>query len=215
LIQPAKSSVSRLRRAMQAEEEAAYPFFRPKTTGQDPLEKGLAAHRFLELLRLELPSDPASLAGQLADCVAKGHLSKREAELVDLSAIAAFWGNEVGLLLLSERKNLRREFPFTFRLNKADAQSIASGLFTSLPEEDFVVVQGIADLVVLKPEEIWLLDFKTDSVPDGNTDRIVEKYRPQVELYAFALGSILNRRVSRRWLHFLSCDRTVELPPLK
>jgi hypothetical protein len=36
-------------------------------------------------------------------------------------------------------------------------------------EAEFVVVQGVADLVVLLPEEIWLVDFKTDEIRAGRT----------------------------------------------
>ena len=34
-------------------------------------------------------------------------------------------------------------------------------------EDEFVVVQGVADLVVVLPGEIWLVDFKTDELKSG------------------------------------------------
>ena len=33
-----------------------------------------------------------------------------------------------------------------------------------LLQDEFVIVQGVADLVALLPEEIWLVDFKTDAI---------------------------------------------------
>jgi ATP-dependent helicase/nuclease subunit A len=78
-------------------------------------------------------------------------------------------------------------------------------------EDEFVVVQGVADLVVLLPEEIWLADFKTDEIrQDGLPDKI-KAYAPQLKLYAQALEKIYSRPVTERWLHFLSARKTVNL----
>jgi ATP-dependent helicase/nuclease subunit A len=82
---------------------------------------------------------------------------------------------------------------------------------TGLSRDEFVVVQGIADLVVFQPEEIWLLDYKTDQVePDRLSERI-KAYTPQLAVYALALSRIYQRPVTRRWLHFLKLNRTEEV----
>jgi ATP-dependent helicase/nuclease subunit A len=78
-------------------------------------------------------------------------------------------------------------------------------------EDEFVVVQGVADLVVLLPEEIWLADFKTDEIrQDGLPDKI-KAYAPQLKLYAHALEKIYSRPVTEHWLHFLAVRQTVEV----
>ena len=79
-------------------------------------------------------------------------------------------------------------------------------------ENEFVIVQGVADVAVILPKEIWLLDFKTDRVAANGLDDKVEIYRPQLNLYARALERIYGRPVTERWLHFLSCGKTVPLP---
>jgi ATP-dependent exoDNAse (exonuclease V) beta subunit len=73
-------------------------------------------------------------------------------------------------------------------------------------------VQGVADLAVLLPEEIWLLDFKTDRVRANELAEKAKIYEPQLKLYAGALGRIYSRPVTHGWLHFLSARRTVEIP---
>jgi ATP-dependent helicase/nuclease subunit A len=78
-------------------------------------------------------------------------------------------------------------------------------------EAEFVVVQGVADLVVLLPKEIWLVDFKTDEIrQDGLPDKM-KAYAPQLKLYARALEKIYSRPVTGRWLHFLAARRTEEI----
>jgi ATP-dependent helicase/nuclease subunit A len=80
-------------------------------------------------------------------------------------------------------------------------------------ENEFVVVQGVADLVVLLPEEIWLVDFKTDSAKPNEMDRKVQLYGPQLKLYSRALCLIYQRPVSACWLYFLSARKAVEIQP--
>jgi ATP-dependent exoDNAse (exonuclease V) beta subunit len=77
--------------------------------------------------------------------------------------------------------------------------------------EEFAVVQGVVDLAVILPEEIWVLDFKTDHM---NATEFVEKthnYQRQLRLYACALRHIYGRPVTRSWLHFLSSRQSVSL----
>jgi ATP-dependent helicase/nuclease subunit A len=79
-------------------------------------------------------------------------------------------------------------------------------------ENEFVIVQGVADLAVILPKEIWLLDFKTDRVTVNELEAKKKTYEPQLNLYAQALERIYGRPVTERRLHFLSCGITVPLP---
>ena len=58
-------------------------------------------------------------------------------------------------------------------------------------EDEFVVVQGVADLVVLLPEEIWLVDFKTDEIAADELPEKKRLYEPQLKLYAQRAGKNL------------------------
>ena len=70
--------------------------------------------------------------------------------------------------------------------------------------EEFVIVQGVMDLAVVTPEEIWVLDFKTDHFAEQELEAKVRLYRPQLTLYARAIARIYGRPVTRRWLHFFA-----------
>jgi len=78
-------------------------------------------------------------------------------------------------------------------------------------EDEFVVVQGVADLVVLLPAEIWLVDFKTDEVRANELPEKTRLYAPQLKLYAQSLEKIYARPVTACWLHFLSARKTVNV----
>jgi ATP-dependent helicase/nuclease subunit A len=72
-----------------------------------------------------------------------------------------------------------------------------------------VVVQGVADLAVIQPREIWLIDFKTDHLGPDSLGEKVKAYQPQLRLYAVALSRIYRRPVSSCWLYFLSRQTAV------
>jgi len=104
---------------------------------------------------------------------------------------------------------VQRELEFTAKFSPAELSDIIGTKTSPDLEGEFVVVQGVADLVVLLPKEIWLVDFKTDAVRDLPAK--VKDHTPQLKLYASALGRIYSKPVTNCWLHFLSAQRTVEI----
>ena len=136
-------------------------------------------------------------------------MTAEQVALLDLDALAAFWKSEIGQRIRAQAKFVKRELAFTARFS---AQAVGT-LLGEPPgaglSGEFVVVQGVADLAVMLPQEIWLIDFKTDRVgPDELADKVKE-YEPQLKIYARALSQIYRRPVSACWLYFLSCQRTV------
>jgi ATP-dependent exoDNAse (exonuclease V) beta subunit len=69
-------------------------------------------------------------------------------------------------------------------------------------------VQGVADLVVFREQELWLLDYKTDHFPEAELPAKLREYGPQLSLYELALERIHRKRVTNTWLHFLALGRT-------
>ena len=74
-----------------------------------------------------------------------------------------------------------------------------------------VVVQGVADLVLLRESEIWLIDFKTDNVAEADLERRSASYRAQLALYSLALERIYGKPVTRAGLYFLAPQKFVWL----
>ena len=105
--------------------------------------------------------------------------------------------------------DVRRELAFTARFSPVELSEIIGKKSSPDLETEFVVVQGVADLVVLLPDEIWLVDFKTDDVQSGDLTAKINTYTQQLRLYARALAKINTRPVTNCWLHFLSADKTI------
>jgi len=124
-----------------------------------------------------------------------------------------FWQSDVGKSIQASRQNVRRELPFTARFSPAELPG-QSATAKEMADE-FVVVQGVADIAVMLPKEIWLLDFKTDRVTVNDLPAKTAMYKPQLELYARALEKIYQKPVTQRWLHFLACGETISAETIR
>ena len=218
--QPAKSSVTALRRqvADEADDEAEQVFRLPfsetrparpsRTPNLNAADTGRAHHKFLQFVALGKTGEINALETEAGRLEQENILSADERAALNLENIAAFWRSAEGQKIRGQTGNVRRELAFTARFSPAELEVITGAKSAPGLEDEFVVVQGVADLVVLLPGEIWLLDFKTDDIRrDGLPDKI-KTYTPQLKLYAQALEKIYSRPVTARWLHFLAARRT-------
>jgi ATP-dependent helicase/nuclease subunit A len=228
---PAKLSVTALRRQAEELDDEAEQVFRPRFSAKqlartlappaenpqseirnrklNAAETGTAHHKFLQLVALESAADVAALELEAGRLEREKVLSADERAALNLEDIAAFWGSEPGRKIRAQTASVRRELAFTARFSPAELAAITGAKSEPGLEAEFVVVQGVADLVVLLPAEIWIADFKTDEVHSGGLPEKARLYAPQLKLYALALEKIYSRPVTERWLHFLSARKTV------
>jgi ATP-dependent helicase/nuclease subunit A len=216
----AKASVTELRRMVEELDDEAEPVFaRPKLGGEkrkaesgkrklSAADAGTAHHKFLQNFALE---NAGGLAMEVERLVRENYLSAEEGAVLDLAALGAFLNSKLGANICANAGAVRRELPFTARFTPAEIAKITGQKGEAGLENEFIVVQGAADLVVLLRAKIWLVDFKTDAVDADALAGKIETYRPQLLLYAAALEKIFARRVTVRALHFLAARRTVEI----
>lgn len=225
----AKSSVTALRRQAEELDDEAEPMFQtssrfvekpprqrhPRLPSNPPLSAaatGTAHHTFLQHVSLEKADDPVALKGEARRLESAGVLTMDECAALDLEAVAAFWKSEPGRKIRTRKPDcLKRELPFTAKFSPAELDTIIGAKTPPGLEDEFVVVQGVADLVALLPGEIWLVDFKTDEIKSGELAARRRLYEPQLQLYAKALSRIYSRPVTNCWLHFLTARKTIDL----
>ncbi|MGZ8898999.1 MAG: 3'-5' exonuclease [Limisphaerales bacterium] len=208
--EPAKTSVSALRHRIPRDEEVAAPKrFVGAAGGTDGRKRGTASHSFLQHVDLSCDFSAGGLKEEAERMVAKGQLERDDVALIDLEAIQGFWSSETGLEIRKRLKEVRRELPFTFKLGSEDVKNFGASELQefAIPAGEFVVVQGVADLVVLGDKDIWLIDFKTDSVKLNEVTARAAHYRLQIDLYARTLEQIYGRPVTRRGLYFLAARK--------
>ncbi len=201
--QAAKTSVTALRKKGQDQEEMARLPLRFRIQN-DGTERGLAIHTFLEHFRFTAVGSVPALRAEAQRLVEHGFLSVEQRDHIDFDAITAFWNSDTGRELLRYEKQLHRELPFTFKAKTSDLQAVGLGAVLSVPEHEFIMIQGIADLVRITPKEIWLIDFKSDRLDRKEVSAAMARYKPQVQLYGAALSAIYQRPVTRKGIFFLS-----------
>ena len=175
---------------------------------------GLAHHTFLEHVALEQTGSEADLRAEAERLRAPGLISAEQIAALDFAALANFWQSEMGRKICTQARNVKRELAFTARFGVMELKALiraGTALDAPLALDDFVVVQGVADLVVLLPKEIWLVDFKTDEVTPAELAAKTKHYEPQLKLYALALARIYQRPVTECQLHFLAAAKTVRI----
>ena len=216
----AKSSVTALRREAAELDDEAEQVFAPQRRGvnnrKSKIENrklsaadiGSAHHKFLQHVALE---KTGGLSAEAARLERENYLSAAESAALDLDALAGFWNSELGEKIRANAKNVRRELPFTARFSPVEIAEITGAKTEAGLKDAFIVVQGVADLAVILPAEIWLVDFKTDAVMPRELPGKIKTYTPQLQLYAAALEKIFARKVSRRALHFLAAQKTEEV----
>ena len=212
--QKAKASVTELRRLameLDPEGEAAPIFLGAEFTSEraqsklSAADQGIAHHKFFQNVALDFTRDLAAEADRLAR---EAILTEAERAALQLDALAQFWDSELGYIVRNHASEVRRELAFTARFSPKEIAAITGQPVLSGLADEFVVVQGAADLVVLGPHEIWLVDFKTDQLQQAGLAAKVKQYEPQVKLYAVALEKVYNRPVTVAVLHFLAVRKT-------
>jgi ATP-dependent helicase/nuclease subunit A len=228
-VEPAKTSVSALRRRaneLSDDEEAAdllqrsargpIHAFHQSVRGnhQSPTDPGSAHHAFLQLVSLDRIGSAAELKAEAERLVQQKSLMPEEMALLDFNGLAAFWRSEVGQRISAQKAAVRRELRFTARLSATEVAEVVGEPAVEALANEFVIVQGVVDLAVLLPEEIWLVDFKTDALKSAELQDKTRLYEPQLKLYARALSEIYRRPVSEAWLYFLSVGEAVGIEPV-
>lgn len=217
---PAKGSISALRRHWIRDEDSP-PLQAPRVTqkakGLDALQRGSLHHLFLERMDLTLEPEPGQLQEQLESLVRQGWISEMEAPAMDLTAIATFWNSPLGQRIRQAQPRVLREWAFTLKVEPAALAQLLE-LSEDFPANhagsEWMVLQGVADLLWWENDGWCLLDFKTDRLasPSHAPER-AEHHRPQLEIYAQAIASILGQPVREAWLVFLQYpDAPVAIP---
>lgn len=235
-VEPAKSAVTALGERLRSGADESNELFREdsqesqRRLGDGKLsgaEIGTAHHLFLQLVSLDRLGNASDLQSEATRLQEISALSPQEAASLDLSAIEAFWKSPPGTRILGETGNLHRELPFTARFSLKELNdllgsgtiqtTLAEGSFPSddliLSEltEEFIILQGIVDLAVIRSDDIWLLDYKTDTLTIEGLTKKTDKYRSQLQLYVSALERIYRKPVTFAWLHFLSLRQTISI----
>ena len=144
--------------------------------------------------------------------VKDGAIVREIASQINVESIAKFFKSKLGQIVLDKKTVVRREWPFTFAVPASQwSEAFQETQNSKLKTQDFIIVQGIIDLLVKTPEGLVIIDFKTDDVSADGAAKRAAIYRGQLDLYAQAASIILGQEVKSKWLCFLRPGCEVEV----
>jgi len=166
---------------------------------------GTATHLVISQLDLTA-TDTAAAQSVLDQIVENKSIVKSVATRVNIDAIAGFFKTDLGKSALAEPDKVHREWSFTFAVPaKQWAQP------TETATDETIIVQGIIDMLIETEQGLVIIDFKTDHLTPADVPKRAESYRQQLQLYARAASTILNKPLTSAWLHFLNPAIAVEI----
>ncbi|HYW03762.1 MAG TPA: UvrD-helicase domain-containing protein [Gammaproteobacteria bacterium] len=155
--------------------------------------RGIAVHRLLEWLTREPSPDPATLPEALAG----------ELGIAPGAIPLEGW--------LAEARALVSRPALAHLFDRARFDAAWNEVPVSCREADRVVY-GVVDRLVLRGDEVWLIDYKTGEHPGADDDAWLAAYAPQLRLYAAAVSRLWPDRRTRAALLLTPAGRLVELP---
>ena len=180
-------SPSRLKEAGEAAQAR-----RPRGLQRDiALVLGQAAHRVLEHWDFQTSRPAEDLEGAIARHVSGLPPEQQTAVVQELKAM---WATLIGSPLYEELRTARilgREIPFV------------------LPWEGETIMEGVIDVVYERGDRLYVADYKTDRVDDGDTARVMKEYGQQARIYTEAVRRSLDREVAAFRLLLLRLGRGV------
>lgn len=168
--------------------------------------RGTAYHRVMECLDYRKTDSREMLEQQIKNLVESGKMTRQEADCVRVSDLEVFVNSPLGLRMkiAAGNKRLFREQPFM--ISKS-----ASQLDESWDEKERVLVQGIIDAYFLEEDQIVLVDYKTDYVKKGEEQKLILRYRIQLEDYAQALEQMTGRKVKEKYIYSFALRKAILL----
>ncbi|MDD6769532.1 helicase-exonuclease AddAB subunit AddA [Inconstantimicrobium porci] len=218
---PSNVSVSDLKKAAFEDEEPVFklyeseyvrkPKFLSEEKGLTAAERGTAMHFVMQHLDLNNVSTTEKIDEQIKSMAHDELLGEEEAASVNRFKVFKFFKSKIGKEMLMAHRGmslLQRELAF---VTEIPAQKLLKEELSSNYSEEKVRLQGIIDCFFESRGKLILLDYKTDYVEEGDEEKIVDRYKIQMEYYSEALEKMIGRKVDEIYLYLFRLDKEVKV----
>lgn len=215
-----KQSVTELKRKMQEEDpytqtyrsSKSFPLERPKFMSEKKMnqaERGTATHAVMQNIDYQFVSTINEIQQQIDQMVLKELITSEQSAAVNSADIYQFCLSRLGMIVQNAAQKMR-EVPFSYGVYTDE-------IYKDWEEEkEIVLVQGIIDLLLIKGEEVILVDYKTDRTGSFTSDEelkteAIKRYGVQLDLYSRAIEASMDKKVTSKFLYFFDGGHIVEL----
>jgi|GEM_PF-2997059 len=226
---PAAVSVSRLKKQQLPTGPSAGAILKAQPPADDPdavaaaIDRGLAMHRFLQMVNLEAllkaaygAAPAAAIRSQIHQLVSQklmGEIDASAAAEMDVDALTWFVSTPVFKALATAPPSaVHREQTILWRVpaeQVADKLGLAPSQVASPPDSnptgDTVMIRGVIDALIYNGGTPVIIDYKTDQ-PHHIENRL-PAYEEQIKLYASAVRCLLDVAQIDGYLVFLTARK--------
>lgn len=143
-------------------------------------QRGTALHTFMQFADYQKARQ--DIVAELSRIEKLGLITSRQRAVIDEDKLKTFFSGRLCDRILA-CDNVLREYKFM--------TGIDSSQFGGTERAgDIVMLQGVADCVIIEGKEATIIDYKTDFVKDES--ELVERYAMQLELYKGAISKLLD-----------------------
>ena len=143
-------------------------------------QRGTALHTFMQFANYQ--NARQNVAAELEQVENLGHITSRQRSVIDEKKLEAFFSSKLCDRILNSNAVLR-EYKFMTGIDSAQFGGAESA-------GDTVILQGVADCVIIEGGEATIIDYKTDYVKAES--ELIERYAMQLALYKNAITKLLD-----------------------
>ena len=169
------------------------------------IQRGLAYHSIMQHLDFSKTYNIEDIKNNIDKLFDKNIIESNLKSSIDIHKIYKFFASDLGKRA-SKAKILKKEQAFALGIKPQD---IFGDEFSS--EDENILVHGIIDCFFYEDEHIVLIDYKTDFVKNGEEQKLIERYKVQLNLYAEAIERITKTKVKNKYIYSFYLDKEIEI----
>ena len=199
---PTKTSITKLKeqsmienieeidKSKQTELNMKVPSFAKENNKITSAQRGTIIHLCMQLLENNKNYTEKEIKQWIEELVEKELITKQESEEIPTKVILEYMKSDI-YNELKTAKEIHKEEPFYLHIP-------AKTIYEDNNLDEKIVAQGIIDLYYINSKnELVLVDYKTDYIEKGQEEKLIQRYKKQLELYKEALENSLERKVDK------------------
>ena len=179
------------------------PSFAKENNKITSAQRGTIIHLCMQLLENNKNYTEKEIKQWIEELVEKELITKQESKEIPTKVILEYMKSDI-YNELKTAKEIHKEEPFYLHIP-------AKTIYEDNNLDEKIVAQGIIDLYYINSKnELILVDYKTDYIEKGQEEKLIQRYKKQLELYKEALENSLERKVDKvliysTWIGEVEC----------
>ena len=159
---------------------------------------GTLYHKIFEFLPV-IKYSISNLEEQLNNLVSNNIITTEERKMVDIEKIFAYLTSDLYNLMIGNKVYKEKEITFL----------VPSYYYDNEKKNGMILTSGIIDLLFIKDDVYYIVDYKTDKV--DNLNELVDRYKMQLDLYEIGIKDIYNAKKVEKYIYSIYLNKFIKV----